>query len=179
LVTVPKVSDTQNKKHQVTQVLVTFSGPVNATEADSVGTYRVAIPGKGGSYTAKNAKIIKLKSAAYNGITDTVALTPTKPFALTKPVQLVVYGTGPTALQDSYGRAIDGDHNGTPGGNAVAIISRRGVTIDAVSLAQTGGQQFRPALTMVDALLERNALAGVTRTGRRSLEHRLLRRSRK
>ncbi len=32
----------------------------------------------------------------YTASSNTVALTPKKPFALTKPVQLLVYGTGPT-----------------------------------------------------------------------------------
>ncbi len=97
LVTLKQVKDITNKKHQVTEVLVTFSGPVNSSEARQVGTYRLATPGKGGSYTAKNAAVIELKSAVYTGTTDTVALTLAKPVALTKPVQLLVYGTGPTA----------------------------------------------------------------------------------
>ncbi len=94
LVTLKQVTDITNKKHQVTEVLLTFSDPVNAIEADQVGTYRLATPGKGGSYTAKNAGVIKLKSAVYTDATDTVALTLAKPFAITKPVQVLVYGTG-------------------------------------------------------------------------------------
>src|ERR1017187_9346071 len=113
-----KVVDKMNKKHQVTEVDVIFSGAVNSLEAASLATYRLATPGKKNSYTAKNAGIIKLKNAVYNASNNTVALTPKKPFALTKPVQVLVYGTGPTALQDSDGRDVDGDHNGTAGGNA-------------------------------------------------------------
>ncbi len=93
VVTLKQVRDITNNKHQVTEVLVTFSGPVNSAEADQIGTFHLATPGKGGSYTAKNAGVIKLKSAVYTSGNDTVALTPTKPFALTKPVQLVIYGT--------------------------------------------------------------------------------------
>ena len=65
----------------------------------------------------------------YTASNNTVALTPKKPFALTKPVQVLVYGTGPTALQDTEGRDIDGDHNGTAGGNAIAIIAKKGVAL--------------------------------------------------
>ncbi len=118
VVTLAHVQDITNKKHQVTEVLVTFSGPVNSTEADSTATYHLATPGKGGSYTAKNAGIIKLRSAVYSGATDIVALTPVNPFTLTKPVQLLVYGTGATTLKDIYGRPIDG------GNNLIAILSR-------------------------------------------------------
>lgn len=159
LVTMSGVVDRTNKKHQVTEILVTFSGAVNAAEADSISTYRLATPGKKGSYTSKNAGIIKLKSAVYNGSSDTVALTPKAPFTLTKPVQLLVYGTGPSGLQDAEGRLIDGDDNGSPGSNAVAIISKKSVTIEAVPLVRTSGQTAASAA--VDALLERDDLAGL------------------
>ncbi len=145
-VTLKQVVDITNKKGQVTEVLVTFSGPVNSTEADQTGTYRLANPGKGGSYTVKNATVITLNSAVYHSATDTAALTPVKPFAVTKPVQLLVYGTGATALKDSYGRPIDG------GKNAIAILSKGGATIEAIALGRSAGATGR--LAAVDAALE-------------------------
>jgi RHS repeat-associated protein/uncharacterized repeat protein (TIGR01451 family) len=171
LVTMTKVKPVMNSKKQVTQVLITFSGPVNAKEAGNIKTYRLATPGTGGSYTAKNAGLITLKSAVYTATTHTVALTPTKPFSLTKPVQLLVYGTGRNGLQDSHGRLIDGDHNGTPGGNAVAILSAGGAKIQALPLvevlssAQEPRRQRAETAAAIDALLERDGLA--------ALKHRL------
>ena len=135
LVRLAGVVEKTNKKHQVTEVVVAFSGAVNAGEAQSLFTYRLATPGKKGSYTAKNAGIIKLKSASYNAASKTVTLIPKKPFALTKPVQLLIDGVPPSGLQDNSGRYIDGDHNGTAGGNAVAVITRSSVTIDARELS--------------------------------------------
>ena len=129
-VTVKQVMDVTNKQHQVTEVLVTFSGPVNATGPDRTTSFRLATAGRGGSYTAKNATVIKLGSAVYKGATDTVTLTPKKRFALTKPVQLVIYGAD---IEDSYGRSIDGADNGVTGSNAVAILSKRGATIEALA----------------------------------------------
>jgi len=73
-------------------------------------------------------------------------------------VQLLVYGTGASGLQDAEGRLIDGDHNGTPGGNAIAILSKNRVTIDALPLARASGQTAASAV--VDAFLERADLAG-------------------
>jgi len=135
----------------VTEVLVTFSGAVNATEADQIGAYRLATPGKKGSYTAKSAGIIKLKSAQYIAATYQVALKPKKPFALTKRVQLLVYGTGTTGLQDIYGRYIDG------GNNAIAMLSHKKATITAVASNPT---DLRHALepSAVDILLEREEM---------------------
>jgi hypothetical protein len=58
-----------------------------------------------------------------------VTLTPIKPFALTKPVQLAVNGETPSGLQDSAGRLIDGNHDGLAGGNSVAVLRPRGATL--------------------------------------------------
>ncbi len=152
-----------NKKHQVTEVFVVFSGPVDSTEADQkTGIYRLATAGKHGSYTAKNAGIILLKSATYteNGGVDSVALIPKKPFALTKPVQLLINGLPPAGLQDSDGRYIDGDGNGTPGGNAIAIIAKSGETVNGVSPARTAARTPVRATAVIDALLARGELAG-------------------
>ena len=97
-----------------------------------MGTYRLVTAGKKNSFVAKNAKPINLKSAAYNEANNTVTLTPQKAFALTKKAQLQVNGQPPSGLEDSIGRLIDGDHDGQPGGNAVALLSRGGATISAV-----------------------------------------------
>jgi plastocyanin len=135
LVEVASIHDTLNKRHQVTGITVDFSGAVNAAQASSVAIYRLATPGKQGSFDAKNAKLIKLKSAVYDAALDQVVLTPKKPFALSKPVQLRVNGQSPSGLQDTAGRLIDGNHDGQPGGNAVAIFSRKGVTLSAIPVS--------------------------------------------
>ncbi len=128
LVDVENVQLTKNRNHLVTQILVTFSGAVNSQEADQTGIYRLAHPGKKGSYTARNAVVVKLRSAAYNAINQTVALTPKKPFSLTrKPLQLLIDGTSPSGLQDAEGRYIDGARNGPAGSNAIIFISKSGV----------------------------------------------------
>jgi hypothetical protein len=143
-VTVSGVQVVKNKKRQVTEILVGFSGALNATEAQALGTYRLATAGKKGSFTAKNARIIKLKLAQYNAANNTVALFPKKPFALTKKVQLQVDGVPPAGLEDSLGRLIDG------------------VSLTALALGSTGVPNSVSAAT-VDALLELDAFAGVTR----------------
>jgi hypothetical protein len=164
LVNVSNVQVVKNKTNQVTEVLVTFSGAVNTAEADSTNTYRLVTPGTNGSFTAKNAGTIKLKSAVYNGSSDTVALTPTKAFALTKPVELVVYGTGASALQDAEGRLIDGDHSGAAGGNAVVILSSS--TAKAALAVPSTSASKNAKVAAVDALMELNAFAGATKSQR-------------
>ncbi len=160
--TLTNVIDKLNKKHDVTQISVIFSGAVNSAEAgEATGIYKLTTPGKKGSYTAKNAGTIKIKSATYNQANDTVVLIPKKVFALTKPVQLLITGTAPSGLQDAEGRLIDGNHDGIAGGNAIAILKRAGATLSAVELARTNyGPRVQAHL--VDALLARDELfAGV------------------
>jgi probable HAF family extracellular repeat protein len=165
LVIITKVQAVTNKKHLVKQLIVNLSGAVNSSEAQQVGTYRLATAGKKNSFDAKNAKLIKLKSAVYGTANDSITITPMKPFALTKPVQFRINGQTPLGLQDSSGRLIDGDHNGTPGGNAVAILSRRGASVQVIASGATAGQNAEN-MAIVDALFERDAFAGLT-AGRR------------
>ncbi len=132
LVTVTDIQMVLNKKHLLTQILVTFSGTVNAGEAENPGTYRVAAAGKNGSFTTKNAKVIMLRSAAFDSTSDNVTLTLEKPFKLSKPVQLQVNGTSPSGLEDGFGRLLDGNHDGEPGGDASAVLSRGGARIGVV-----------------------------------------------
>jgi len=58
------------------------------------------------------------------------------------------------------------NHNGTPSGNAVAILAKRSATTDAVDLAQSKRPATQTA-AIVDALLSRDALANLTHPVRR------------
>jgi cyclophilin family peptidyl-prolyl cis-trans isomerase len=129
LVTLSKVELVENHKQQVVQVIVFFSGPLDTTEADSKTIYRLATPGRHGSYTARNAGIIHVRMAVYSAAGDSVTLKPTARFSLKKPVQLLIHGTAPAGLQDSLGRYIDGADNGHPGSDAIAILSGNGVVL--------------------------------------------------
>jgi hypothetical protein len=125
----------KNKKHQVTEIVVGFSGPLNPAQADSVANFRLAAANGKGLFTARNSPVMKLRSAAFNPANDTVTLVPRQAFALAKSLQLTINGTPPSGLQDSSGQFIDGANNGMAGGNAVAVIRRTGVTLNAAALA--------------------------------------------
>ena len=119
-----------DKKHQVTKIDVIFIGLLSSSEASNTSFLTLKMPGNKNSFTAKNAKTIKLKSAALNPATDTVVLTPKMAFAVMKPVQLTMNAN---QLQDSIGRSVDGngdgDGDGAAGGNRVVVITRKAVTI--------------------------------------------------
>jgi Bacterial Ig domain len=129
-VTVTGASDELNSKNQVTQIVIDFSGPLNASQAAKRGVYRLALPGSNGSYTARNARVVLLKKPVYNATDYTVTLRPGRPFALTRKAELVIRGNPPNALRDSQGNRIDGNHDGHPGGNAIVLLSSSGVIVE-------------------------------------------------
>ncbi len=144
------------KKGKVKEVVLGFSGGLNGSEVTSIGEYELLVAGKHGSFTAKNAKVLKLKSAVYNGTTHTVSLTPKKGFVLKKPVELIVNGEGPSGLEDSSGRLIDGNDDGQAGGNAVAVLTRQGARISALTAR----------MAAVDAILAQGERVAVTKVQR-------------
>ena len=131
VVSVQNVALSTNKRHMVTQINVTFSGQVNTTEADQTRTYRLAHPNRQGSYTARNAVTVKLRSAKYNATTNTVTLhSEGMPLALKgQALQLLIDGSSPSGLQDIVGRYLAGA-GGNAGNDAVVSISKNGVTIE-------------------------------------------------
>ena len=131
----------QNKRHLVTQILVTFSGAVEANGARQMGAYRLVTAGKRGFFTANNSRVIKLRTAAYDTASHTVVLTPRKAFGIKKPVQISINGNAPSGLKDSLGLLIDGDHNGEAGGSAVAVLTKNSVT--QIARARTSGAESK------------------------------------
>jgi cyclophilin family peptidyl-prolyl cis-trans isomerase len=129
-VTVTGASDVLNSKNQVTQIVIDFSGPLNASQAVQRSHYRLAFPGSHGSYTAKNARVVLFRKPVYNATDYAVTLTPGRPFALTRKAELLIRGNPPNGLRDSQGHLIDGNHDGHPGGNAIVFLSSSGVIVE-------------------------------------------------
>jgi hypothetical protein len=128
LVTLKSATLVFGKRHMVSQIRLALSGAANSADAQTLGMFHVATPGKKGSFTAKNAGAIRLRSAVYDSVHNVVLLTPTKAFAQTKPLQVMLSGSLSGGLHDSLGRLIDGDKNGIAGGNAVVVIPKGAAT---------------------------------------------------
>jgi hypothetical protein len=125
LVRLTNVQETLNRRHMVTRITIGWSGPLNASEAGDIDFFHLAAQGKKGSFNAKNAGTMKLKSATYMPALNEVILKPLKPFTLSKPVRLTVGGQAATGLHDAQGRLIDGEGDGQPGGNAIILLTRK------------------------------------------------------
>jgi uncharacterized delta-60 repeat protein len=110
------------KKKIATDIIIAFSSGLNVTDADILANYHIAAPGKG-----KKSKIyskpITLKSAVYSSASDRVTIQLNGTLALSPPPQLRITAAG---ILDNFGRALDGNHDGQPGGDYVALLTRGG-----------------------------------------------------
>ena len=70
------------QKRFVTEIVLSFSGALNAKQAASTAEYKLIEAGRKGSFTAKNARVLKLQSAVYDSANNTVTLKPKQRFAL-------------------------------------------------------------------------------------------------
>jgi uncharacterized repeat protein (TIGR03803 family) len=127
-----------NRRHQVTQIILDFIGPVDAGLATRLDPYTLTVADRHGSFTGGHARRIVLASAVYSASTDSVTLVPKKPFGLTRPVQLRVHGI------------LTGD-------DAVAILSKQGVHAAA---RRQPGTSPRLSVAAVDHLMSAGSREG-------------------
>ena len=86
------VDSTTSHKQQVTAVSLTFDGSIDPSTASSPATYQLVKQGKHGLFIDKGKAKIKIKSVSYDPSNQTVTLIPRKPFALSKPVEVLIGG---------------------------------------------------------------------------------------
>ena len=123
-VAVTAVTTALNKQKAVTAINLTFNGDLAASSVANLSNYRLATAGKGGSFTAKNAKTVKIKGASYNAATHTVTLVLSKAQRINGPTQLKVSGGPGSGLVSANGQFIDGNRDGAAGGDETAIIRK-------------------------------------------------------
>src|SRR5262249_16139175 len=134
LVTVMSVSiqKASARKTNTSQIVIQFSGALNPATAVPLSVYRLAtlVSGK-----KPSSKPIALPHANYNAQGQTVALTTRKPLKLTRKTQLQLTILAKSVL-DTLSRSLDGDHDGQPGGDYTAKLTKAGpVAIKAVGHA--------------------------------------------
>jgi exo-beta-1,3-glucanase (GH17 family) len=104
-----------------------FSGPVNG--AGNLRAYLLQL-GKTVKGVVNFTKTVGLTMAQYNASTHTVDLIPKIKLNLSAPERLIVTAA---LITDAFGRPLDGNDDGRPGGNFVAVFSKNGVRIDGTA----------------------------------------------
>jgi ELWxxDGT repeat protein len=112
-----------NKAGNVTALVLSFDGDLDAASAQSLANYSLA-PYKFVKAKVKYAAPIALKSAAYDASKRTVTITLLKPLKLNRDFEF-----NATNLRDAHGRMVDGDRNGIEGGDYTAWLSTTGFVL--------------------------------------------------
>ena len=103
---------------QPTLLVVQVSGPLEASSAEDLSNYTLILIAHGGRLHHR----LSIAKAAYDPTTNTVTLHPTKRLPLRFHYELIINASTPTGVRDTSGQLIDGDRNGTPGGNFVKVL---------------------------------------------------------
>ena len=117
-----------------------------STAPGSLAAYHV-FTGKTKKGVTTFSKPVPLASVVYNPGTLTAMLAPKNKLNLSQPEQLQVTAA---LLTDTFGRPLDGKHNGQPGSNFVATFSNKG----GIQTQQVRGKSALATLSAsaVDAL---------------------------
>ena len=103
---------------QPTTLVLTFSSPLNPTSAQNAANYRILGPG---------GRNFPVQSAVYNSTTHTVTLTMSQRLSWVKQYKIRVKGSSSTGVTDVGGTLIDGNGDGKPGADYVAVFRGGGV----------------------------------------------------
>jgi hypothetical protein len=114
-------------------VMVIFSSAVDASLAGT-GVFELRASGGDGSFAEGNETAIGLARIDVSLSNPTVVTLGLNQPLAPDSYQLVVHGTGPTVLADVHAHALDGDANGTAGGDFRAGFSVTGKPVTGSAL---------------------------------------------
>lgn len=108
---------------QPTQLVLTFTGPLDPTTAQNVGNFTVLSPGRDGRFGTRDDVVMPIVSAAYNASNSSVTLLMGKKLDTHKSYRLTVNGTTTGGVAGPTGVLIDGNRDGQAGGDFVATVN--------------------------------------------------------
>jgi hypothetical protein len=107
----------------ISSFILTFSAALTASTAQNPAGYWLDLAGKDHQFGTGDDRIVHFKKATYQASTNAVKLIPKGRVAANTYVELVVSGsTSGVHPTDVWGRPIDGNNDGSPGGNYVAVF---------------------------------------------------------
>ena len=159
-----------------------FDLALDPARAVDLRNYHLFAMGRAGVFGPSTRRTLALRSATYNPATNTVTLIPKKSLASGLFFEVMVDGTSGHGVSDTTGRLIDGNGDGQPGGDYVALFARgKALTYrdrdgDVVSVTLRGGGVLELSqradgtiqqLRVVGAVPGRSVLSGrVVRSGK-------------
>jgi glucose/arabinose dehydrogenase len=127
----------QVRRGTVSSVALSFSGALDPSSARSRTSYWLVLPGRDKVFGTRDDRRYRFRSAAYSVSSSTVTLVPSVRITRRQSFQVVAVASGSKAMvRDTYGRPIDGNHDGQPGGDFVATFGP-GSTVAALAARRT------------------------------------------
>ena len=151
----------QSKAKSTMELLLQFTGALNAGTAQNLGVYHLDQASRTRKGGTQYNKPVALASVSYNASTDTVTLLARSKLNLAQPEELRITAS---QLPDVYGRPVDGNHDGQPGGDFVALLTKRSVKIESIATSSS------LTAKAVDALLSAGKLQRISALFRRHKE---------
>jgi hypothetical protein len=105
-----------------TQVVISFSRPLDPARAAAPGNYLLIGPGPDGRFGTRDDVRAPIRSARYDPTTNTVTLVPASPLPARGVFALFVNGQPPAGVAGANGALLDGDGDGVAGGNYLMLI---------------------------------------------------------
>jgi glucose/arabinose dehydrogenase len=111
------------RRGTVSSVTLSFSGPLDPSSARSRTSYWLVLPGRDRVFGTRDDRRYRFRSDAYSASSGTVTLVPSVRITSRQTFQVIAVASGSGAMiRDSYGRPIDGNRDGQPGGDFVATF---------------------------------------------------------
>ena len=120
-----------------TRLALTFSEPLDPSRVQDLSNYILLAPGYDGRFGTHDDRVIRINSAKYDPNTRTVTLSPSRHLNWYRRYRITVKGTRAAGLTDMAGNLLDGNRDGRPGGDYVAII--RGYGLDRIGRTHPKG----------------------------------------
>ena len=149
---------TRKRARSTTELLLQFSSALNAGAARNLGVYHLDQSSRTKKGGTQYNKPVALASVSYSASINTATLLARSKLNLAQPEELRITAS---QLPDSYGRPLAGNDDGQPGGDLVALLTKRGVKIENIATPST------LTAKAVDALLSAGQLQRISALFRR------------
>jgi hypothetical protein len=151
-----------------TRIALSFSEALDPARATDLRNYTLLDAGPDRRFGTTDDHSIALRSATYDTTTNTVTLAPVRRLKLANPYQVIVRGSGTAGVTDLAGNLLDGDNNGSAGGDFILVFRRFGPSPDSTQVAldaarrahRSAGRRVVPSGALASNLHQGHSVTG-------------------
>jgi hypothetical protein len=122
--TVESAPQITKKKGALSEIILTFSEPMNLSSVTNISNYTLLDAGTSHIFGSKGNHLIKIARATYTSADDSVTLVLKKPDTLKDSIRLTVSAQPPSGLESAGGTLLNASAGGAPGANDVFYFGK-------------------------------------------------------